>query len=181
MNAKAFAEASLKQQASELVKVLYLDLDGTVRHGFDELGRFVNGPDDVVVFPEAVAAIREYKRNGWKIAAVTNQGGIALGHQSMEDAIAACVRTNELCGKLFDKIAICRHHPEAHDPTMASCWCRKPRIGMIIDCATDLAGRYGMCPPSSALMVGDRPEDQKCAENAGIRFIWAKEWRAGAR
>lgn len=31
-------------------RVLYLDLDGTVRHGFDELGRFVNKPEDVTVF-----------------------------------------------------------------------------------------------------------------------------------
>ncbi len=34
--------------------LLAVDLDGTVRHGKAELGRFVNGPDDVVVFPEAV-------------------------------------------------------------------------------------------------------------------------------
>jgi hypothetical protein len=31
--------------------VLYLNLDGTVRHGRDELGRFVNGPNDVVIVP----------------------------------------------------------------------------------------------------------------------------------
>lgn len=43
-----------------LVPVLYLDLDGTVRHGHDELGRFVNGPDDVVVFPEATAMMRRW-------------------------------------------------------------------------------------------------------------------------
>lgn len=37
------------------VPVLYLDLDGTVRQGKDDgLGRFVNGPEDVIVFPEAV-------------------------------------------------------------------------------------------------------------------------------
>lgn len=181
MNARMFAEAALHQQRASVVKVLYLDLDGTVRHGFDELGKFVNGPSDVFVFPEAVAAIKEYKNNGWKIAGVTNQGGIALRHQSMEDAVAACLRTNDLCERLFDKIAICRHHPNAHDPTMASCWCRKPKIGMLIECARDLAGVDGMCPPSAALMVGDRPEDQQCAENAGIRFIWAKDWRDGQR
>lgn len=26
-------------------------------------------------------------------------------------------------------------------------------------------------------MVGDRPEDQECAEKAGIAFMWAHEWR----
>jgi D-glycero-D-manno-heptose 1,7-bisphosphate phosphatase len=47
-----------KPQVEEhAVPVLYLDLDGTVRQGKDDtLGRFVNGPEDVVVFPEAVQA-----------------------------------------------------------------------------------------------------------------------------
>lgn len=41
------------------VPVLYLDIDGTVREGKDDpLGRFVNGPADVRVFPEAVEMMR---------------------------------------------------------------------------------------------------------------------------
>lgn len=169
------------QEFSEIIKVLYLDLDGTVRKGYDELGRFVNGPEDVEIFPEALAAMREYKHAGWKIAAVTNQGGIALGHLSIDAAVATCKRTYDLCDRLFDKIAMCRHHPAADDPLMASCWCRKPKIGMLINCAEGFAGHGGMCPPSAALMVGDREEDKQCAENAGVRFLWAKDWRAGMR
>ena len=41
--------------SEKAVPVLYLDMDGTVRKGKDELGRFVNGPEDVEVFPEATA------------------------------------------------------------------------------------------------------------------------------
>ncbi len=41
--------------------VLYLDLDGTVRHGKDELGHFVNEPSDVVIFPEALKLMRQAK------------------------------------------------------------------------------------------------------------------------
>lgn len=49
------------------VPVLFLDLDGTVCHGKTELGRFVNSPEDVVVFPEAVAHMRCWKERGGRI------------------------------------------------------------------------------------------------------------------
>lgn len=161
---------------------LFLDLDGTVRHGYSELGRFVNGPDDVVVFPEAVEMMRRWKRGGGRIIGVSNQGGIALGHMSMEDCARAMLRTNELADGLFDKIAWCSHHPAANHPEMARCWCRKPSPGLLIESALDLAARYPgeIYPPYMALMVGDRPEDEKCASIACVDFQWADEWRAGA-
>ena len=180
MNVAArYAEAMNAQEKLRVLRVLFLDLDGTVRKGFDELGRFVNGPKDVEVFPEAVTAMQKYKADGWLICGISNQGGLALGHMSYEDCCAAMLETQRQCGGLFDKISFCRHHPEAKDPIMAECWCRKPRIGQIIEVAQDLARMHGgIVPPSSCLFVGDRPEDQQCAANAGIRFIWAKDWRA---
>jgi hypothetical protein len=47
--------------AERRTPLLCLDLDGTVRHGKDELGHFVNGPEDVIVFPEAVEMMRRWK------------------------------------------------------------------------------------------------------------------------
>lgn len=158
--------------------VLYLDLDGTVRHGFDELGRFVNEPSDVVIFPEALRLMRKAKREGFRIVGVSNQGGIALGHVSMEDVAAAMMRTHELCERLFDKIAWCRHHPSAKEPEMRDCWCRKPRIGLIIETCMHMAKDFNeYYPPAFGLFVGDREEDKQCAENAALPFMWAKDWR----
>lgn len=160
--------------------VLWLDLDGTVRHGKEELGHFVNRPEDVVIFPEALKLMRKAKAEGWRIVGISNQGGIALGHISLEACLAAMNRTHQLCGKLFDKIAFCRHHPDAKDPEMATCWCRKPRIGMIVETGLSMAQYFNeYYPPAFGLFVGDRPEDQQCAENAGLPFMWAKDWRAG--
>lgn len=163
--------------------VLFLDIDGTVRHGRSELGRFVNGPEDVTVFPEAVEMMRRWKQlGGGRIIGVSNQGGIALGLADERAVAAAMVRTQELTGGLFDRIAWCRHHPAAIDPEMARCWCRKPRTGMLVEAALGLANFYAdeMYPPHMALMVGDREEDQECAENANIDFQWAAEWRGEA-
>lgn len=164
------------------VPVLYLDLDGTVRHGLDELRRFVNGPDDVVIFPEAVEMMRRWRASGGRIVGVTNQGGIALGHLAEADCAAALQRTHDLAGGLFDAIQICPHHPAATDPEQARCWCRKPAPGLIIDGALQLMAKHPAeyYPPHLGLMVGDRPEDQECARIASLDFQWAADWRAQA-
>jgi D-glycero-D-manno-heptose 1,7-bisphosphate phosphatase len=164
------------------VPVLYLDLDGTVRQGKDDaLGRFVNGPEDVRVFPEAVAMMRAWKKGGGRIIGVSNQGGIALGIVKLTDVAAAVYETQRQCEDLFDKILICQHHPNAEDPEFARCWCRKPAPGLLIEGALDVGAHFHeMYPPYMALMVGDREEDRLCAERASIDFEWAVDWRARA-
>ncbi len=160
-------------------RVLYIDLDGTVRHGFDELGRFVNVAADVKVFPEVPAIMKRYRDAGWKIVGITNQGGIALGHLTIHDAHAAVMETQKQSGDAFDRIMLCQHHPEAKDPEYAVCCCRKPKYGNVIEGAHALKEIYpdGIFPLHLALFVGDRPEDQKCAEGVGIEFQWAADWR----
>jgi len=160
--------------------VLYLDIDGTVREGKDDaLGRFVNGPEDVRVFPEAVEMMRRWKAGGGRIIGVSNQGGVALGIVTYESVAAAMVETHLQTGELFDKITFCVHHPAAQHPEMARCWCRKPSPGLIIEAALDLAPHHGESyPPYMGLMVGDRAEDEECARLAGLDFQWAVDWRA---
>jgi D-glycero-D-manno-heptose 1,7-bisphosphate phosphatase len=161
--------------------LLAVDLDGTVRHGFDELGRFVNGPNDVVIFPEAVEMMRRWKQAGGRIVAVSNQGGIALGHMTEGACAASMIRTHDLTGRLFDKVTYCRHHPAAEALEMSRCWCRKPSPGLLIEAALDLAAQHNeYYPPYMGLFVGDRPEDEECARLAGFDFQWAAEWRAQA-
>jgi D-glycero-D-manno-heptose 1,7-bisphosphate phosphatase len=162
------------------VPVLYLDLDGTVRQGKDDpLGRFVNGPEDVIVFPEAVTMMRRWKAGGGRIVGVSNQGGIALGIVTMKNVARAMAETNRQTHLLFDKIVWCSHHPAAENPEWARCWCRKPSPGLLIEAALDLAAKHSeFYPPFMGLMVGDRDEDRECARLAGLDFQDAAEWRA---
>jgi D-glycero-D-manno-heptose 1,7-bisphosphate phosphatase len=164
------------------VPVLYLDLDGTVRQGKDDaLGRFVNGPADVVVFPEAAEMMRRWKAGGGRIIGVSNQGGIALGYVTRASVTGAMTETYRQSGALFDKIAWCSHHPVAKHPEMARCWCRKPSPGLLIEAALELAAiNHEYYPPYMGLMVGDRPEDEQCAKLAGLDFQWAADWRSQA-
>lgn len=163
-----------------MVPVLYLDMDGTVRWGKDELGRFVNTAADVHVFDEVPPMLEMYKTLGWRIVGVSNQGGVALGHMTMANCTEAMIETQKQCGGAFDKIAWCVHHPDAETPEMAVCWCRKPKTGLVIESALELAESTGeIYPPHMGLFVGDRPEDAQCAENAGLRFMPADGWRRG--
>jgi D-glycero-D-manno-heptose 1,7-bisphosphate phosphatase len=170
-----------RRTGEKTVPVLYLDLDGTVRKGKDELGRFVNGPEDVELFPEVPDLLAAYKDLGWRIIGCSNQGGIALGHMTMQQCLAGMAKTQKLSGNAFDKILWCSHHPDAEDPEMAVCWCRKPKAGLVIEGALNLKEQYKneIYPPHLGLFVGDRPEDEGCAENAGLRFMPAKPWRKG--
>lgn len=167
--------------------ILAVDIDGTIREGKDDaLGRFVNSAADVRVFPEAVALMRKWKAHGGRIIGVSNQGGIALGILTLEDVTAAMIETARQCDNLFDKLMWCRHHPQADDPEMRYCWCRKPSPGLLIEGALDLAAashttrRAEYYPPYMGLFVGDRPEDEEAARLAGFPFMWAADWRATA-
>lgn len=164
------------------VPVLYLDLDGTVRKGKDELGRFVNGPEDVEVFPEAAEMMRRWKAGGGRIAGVTNQGGIALGLVTIQRVLMAHMETQRQLGGLLDIVQTCMHHPKAESLMMARCWCRKPSAGAVVEAVHALGAKFPgeMFPPFMGLFVGDRPEDQECARSAGLDFQWAKDWRAQA-
>lgn len=167
--------------SEKAVPLLVLDIDGTVRKGFDQLGRFVNGPEDVEVYPQAVEMMGKWRRRGGRIIGVSNQGGIALGHVDPEAVAKAMLETQNQAFGQFDKLVWCSHHPDANDPEMARCWCRKPAIGMIVEGALDIAARFSeYYPPHMGLMVGDRPEDAICAATASLDFMDAGEWRLKA-
>lgn len=169
------------QTNKTMVPVLYCDIDGTIRWGKDELGRFVNTADDVRVFDGVADLLWSYKKLGWRIIGVSNQGGIALGHMTMLDCVRAMAETHRQTMRAFDKLVWCSHHPDAKDPEMAICWCRKPKAGLVIEGALVVAEKYPgeVYPPHLGLFVGDRFEDAECARNAGLQFMNAAEWREG--
>lgn len=180
MAEKRTTMAKSTRTGEKMVPVLYCDIDGTIRHGKDELGRFVNTADDVRVFDGVGPLLWEYKRLGWRIIGVSNQGGIALGYMDMGTCLAAMAETQKQTGYAFDKITWCSHHPDAKDPEMATCWCRKPMAGMVIETALVLSQQTGeIYPPHLGLFVGDRFEDNECARNAGLKFLNARDWRTG--
>jgi len=63
-------------------------------------------------------------------------------------------------------IAFCSHHPNAIDPAMRDCSCRKPKPGMIFD----LASRHQI-DLNRSVMIGDRDTDMAAANAAGCHGL----------
>lgn len=157
------------------VPILFIDIDGTIRYGYEELGRAVNGPADVVIFPDVVARLAKWKADGGRIVGVSNQMKVGLGKIDFETMLAGMEETDRQCGGVFDLMLVCPHGPQSR------CWCQKPRYGLVVEGAVRLAiahpgERY---PQDKMLMVGDDHTDMWCANDAGLAYQMAVQWRAG--
>ncbi len=173
-----------------MTKILFLDCDGTIREPKSG-AKFINTPDDQRIITGADKAIAHYQNDGYKIIGITNQGGCDTINRdtgkplkSLSDCIAEQAKTLELLPQ-FEGIYFCP------DMKGNDCWYvsktrnfqigsikligkfRKPDAGMIV---YSLWSKPGI-KLADCWMVGDRPEDEQCAQNAGINFMWADIWR----
>jgi D-glycero-D-manno-heptose 1,7-bisphosphate phosphatase len=180
-------------------KLAIFDKDGTLvkpKSG----STFVQDPEDQILLPGVSKGIAEMAANGWSFAIASNQGGVEAGFKTLDDAIAEmrfCINlvfgwqkganiSSYFCP---DDGATCWRvkGPSDYFPAQeVTKWegtdsYRKPGAGMIQQIEREQG--YG----SSNLMlkislrdylfVGDRPEDQQAAQNAGVSFQWADDWR----
>lgn len=173
------------------MKILFLDLDGTIRCPKSQ-SKFINSPQDQEPIPGAKEAIANYASQGYLIIGITNQGGVAANHKSMDN----CIQEQQYTLKLFPRLSKIFFAPDYSGDAIGIVNCdgyslidaarvyrayslkfipnfRKPGTGMI---------DYGLASNNSiasdCLMVGDRSEDEGCAKAAGLRFMWADNWRS---
>ena len=178
------------------MKILFLDLDGTIRR--PKSGEeFTQAPDDLEPIAGAQEAIARYAPDHI-IYGISNQGGIAAGHKSLPRVFFEMQFTLEL----FPQIRSILFCPDFEG---SKCWeteqgggtcvfdlqeeradCedlapfRKPSPGMVqLIFYRELAVNLRRILYEDCLFIGDRPEDAECAQNAGINFMWAKDWREG--
>ncbi len=165
-------EKTIIQIPDRVSPALCLDLDGTVRKS--KSGKFVNGPDDIVLFSGVEQRIWDYRNKGFLIFGITNQGGVAYGLKSPVDHMAEIEATLALFDKNpFHIIKSCYHHPGGKvEPYNHRSLLRKPNIGMLALCEVEAWEMGYIIAWDDSIFVGDRPEDQECAENAGIAFQW---------
>jgi len=145
-------------------KALFLDLDGTVRR--TKSGKpCPNHPDDQEVMEGRYDKIWEYKNKGYKLVAVTNQGGIGLGYMTHAQCKDTLKDLDDKLGNPFDKMLYAPHRPDAKHPMT------KPNPGMIHAAAKDLN-----IDLKNSIMVGDRDSDAESAKRAGVKFQWANDF-----
>jgi len=145
-------------------KTILVDLDGTIRT--TKGGKpCPNKPEEQEIMPGRIAKLQDYKKRGYKIVAVSNQGGIGLGYLTEGQCQLILDDLDRKMGNVFDKMLYAKAAPNAGHP-----W-TKPNPGMILAAAKDLD-----IDLKESIMVGDRDTDQQAAQRAGVPFQWAKDF-----
>lgn len=155
----------------QLVKVLFLDLDGTVRRSKADPNGFISGPHDIELVPGILDKMQRYSNEGWYIAGISNQGGVAHGHKSHEQVDAEMKVTQSLCLGMFATIRSCYCMADGNIfPYNYRSLTRKPDIGMLVLIEKDFWENGMVIDYKNSLYVGDREEDKECARRAEIEF-----------
>lgn len=152
---------------------LCLDLDGTVR--YSKGGGFIDGPSDIALFDDVEEKIWRYRKEGYLIFGITNQGGVAHGYKTPTDNDAELDVTTALFEKNpFHIIKACFHHENGTVPPYNHrSLLRKPDIGMLVLCEVEACRMGVIVDWGNSLFVGDMSADEQCAKRAGISFQWA--------
>ncbi len=173
-----------------MTKLLLLDKDGTL---IQPLGgkKFTSEPWDQEPLAGVKGALQFAVADGWFPVVVSNQGGVAAGHKTLNNAIDEM----RFCLGLFPEIKEAFFCPDYEGDICCRVWgkgeehrieytplswdvigleirgqFRKPSPGMLKLAAS-------LHSADKALMVGDRPEDEGAALGAEIKFVWASVWR----
>jgi D-glycero-D-manno-heptose 1,7-bisphosphate phosphatase len=136
---------------------LFIDRDGVIIENRDQ---YVRSWDDVAFFPGAPQALAHAAALGWRLVIVTNQAGIGKGLIPLATAQEINRRlVNALgeAGASIDGVYLCPHTTADH------CACRKPKPGMILQAADELA-----LDLSRSAMIGDALSDVQAGQAAGL-------------
>ena len=136
-------------------KAVFLDRDGVII----EQVAYLSKPEQAVLIPGAVEALRIIHRHGDLAVVISNQSGVGRGYFTAADVDAVHDRIQQLLAQSGEKVDEFRYCPHAPDE---ACSCRKPSPEMILKSAE----RFGIDVQAS-LMLGDRMSDLECGKNAG--------------
>jgi D-glycero-D-manno-heptose 1,7-bisphosphate phosphatase len=147
--------------------IVFLDRDGTL---IEETG-YLSDPARMREIPHAAEALRRLSREGYALAVVSNQAGVAKG-KFREDQLEAVHRSFveyfRERGVEFAAVEYCLHHPEGVvERYRKACGCRKPAAGM----AEKILQRLGIPAAYRIWMVGDKMSDILMGKRLGAETI----------
>ena len=134
-------------------KVLFLDRDGTIcvdDGAFcDETFKYSEILKKIRPVDGAYEALKLAKENGYMLIVISNQAGIAKGRFAEYDTHIANQILQEKFEGMIDGFYYCPHHTtgfnnsgklseNARIDLICECDCRKPKIGMFLQCENDL-------------------------------------------
>jgi D-glycero-D-manno-heptose 1,7-bisphosphate phosphatase len=135
--------------------IVLLDRDGTL---IEDVG-YLSDPGEVREIPGAAESLQRLSNEGFALAVVSNQAGLAKGKIGKEQGEAvhrAFVDLFRAKGVEFDAVEYCPHHPDGSvEEYRATCGCRKPSTGM----AEKVLARLGIPASYPVWIVGDKMTD----------------------
>jgi D-glycero-D-manno-heptose 1,7-bisphosphate phosphatase len=152
---------------SDKAKAVFLDRDGVIN---EERG-YVHTPDQFVLIPRVVDAIRRLRSAGFKVVVVTNQSGVARGFFNIAAVDRLHLHLQSLLaaeGQQVDKIYYCPHHCEGTITAYSvKCDCRKPMPGLLLRAALELNLDLRLC-----YLIGDKLSDIQAGRRAGVKKVF---------
>ena len=167
---------------------IFFDVNGTLTRTISKDAFKVN-PRDTEVLPGIKEAIAHYKKLDWQFIGISNQPAIGTNFKTLENTIIEMQFTLELIPELsaiyfspdFEGLICWRVTKNSsekiadhtgEDFLKKEFRYAKPGCGMIyqgiFDSNTD---------KSKSWMIGSHLQDENCAKNAGINFMWADIFR----
>lgn len=148
-------------------KAIFLDRDGTLN---EDIG-YAKSIADIKLFPDAPAALKQFKELGFQLIVITNQAVISRGWVSEEQMNTIHEQMNEMIalnqGTTIDAYYFCPHHPHSTLPKYGIvCECRKPACGLILRAAREHDVDLG-----ESWMIGDKLTDIVAGKKAGCKTI----------
>ena len=138
-------------------RAVFLDRDGTLIEDKDYLHR----PEDVVIYPGAVEAMKRLADAGFLLVMVTNQSGIGRGYFTLEDCERVHRHLEGEFGKGGVRFARIYIAPEAPDSPSRG---RKPSPQFLFNARDEFGIDLGQ-----SYMIGDKWIDLECGWNARVR------------
>lgn len=155
----------------QLKPALCLDFDGTIRRS--KSGQtFIQNFNDIELMPNIEKLIWRYRNMGWLILGISNQAGVAHGFKlPLEIETEMDTTLNLFKQNPFHIVKFCFHDGKGKiEPYNHRSLLRKPDIGMLAIMESEAWNEGYVIDWDNSLFVGDRPEDEQCAKNAGISF-----------
>ncbi|MDA3892681.1 MAG: HAD family hydrolase [Salinivirgaceae bacterium] len=143
-------------------KAVFLDRDGVIN---SDVGHYyIHKPEDFEFNDGVIEALLLLQAVGYVFVVISNQGGIAHGHftvQDVEKVHEKLIHLMDENGINIKDIYFCPHHDRYE-----KCLCRKPDSINI----EKAIGRFNIDIDKS-FMIGDSLRDIQAAEKAGLRGI----------
>ncbi len=142
-------------------RAVFLDRDGVLNQALVRDGKPYPpaNVDELIIVPEAPAALESLKQAGFLLLVVTNQPDISRGTRELSavEAIHQALRQ----ALPLDDFFLCPHDDADR------CACRKPLPGLLLQGAE----KYSV-DLSRSFMVGDRWRDIEAGASAGCATVW---------